>query len=98
MLSALSSSSRGLVPVASLCSWEMIVLYLEASSRTAGREERKVEIFWRAKMSCDVQWVERAKRVAMRLAYVLDLSFLIDWRVDGGLTDTGSILSRARGR
>ena len=38
-----------------------------ASSRTAGREDRKVEIFCRAKTSCCFQCVERAKWVAMRL-------------------------------
>lgn len=44
-------------------------LYLAASSRTAGRDERKVEIFWREKTSWVFQCLETAKKVLMRLSW-----------------------------
>ena len=41
-------------------------LQREASSSTAGREERNVESFWREKTSYFCQWVEREKSVERR--------------------------------
>ena len=51
IFSAAAISSSGLPAVTLLSSWRTSSLYLAASSMTAGREDLKVDIFWRAKTS-----------------------------------------------
>lgn len=51
MHSAASVPSVVLEPAMSLSNCDISSLYFAASSRTAGREERKVDIFWRANTS-----------------------------------------------